>query len=182
MRGAVPELTSPHPLTMRLPAVFQDDDFTVRFVSSFDDVLAPVFATLDSLAAYLDPALAPADYLPWLASWVALELDDAWNDPQQREMIRHAVHLHRWRGTRRGLVEQVRLAIGDPQAEVDVADSGGVAVSTTAGGTLPGEDRPGVRVIVRVSDPDLVDRRRLREAVAAAVPAHMPYEVEVSRT
>jgi phage tail-like protein len=179
MRAGLTGLSSPHPLTTRLPAVLQDDDFTVRFVSGLDDVLAPVFATLDSLSAYLDPELTPADYLPWLASWVALELDDAWREPEQRALIRHAVGLHQWRGTRRGVVEQVRLAIGDPQAEVEVVDSGGCAFSTEPGGTLPGDERAGVQVTVRVADPATVDRRRLREAVAAAAPAHLPAEVEV---
>jgi phage tail-like protein len=179
MRGLLPELTSPHPLGSRLPSVFVDDDFTQRFLSAFDAALAPVFATLDCLDAYLDPALIPADMLAWLAGWVALELAEEWPEPRQRELVRHAVALHRWRGTARGLVEQVRLVTG---GEVAVADSGGCGWSAEPGAPLPGEDRPAVRVTVRVPDPATVDQRRLRAAVAAAVPAHVATTVEVIGT
>ena len=176
MSASVPGLTSPQPLATRLPAVFQDDDFTLRFVSAFDDVLAPVFATLDCLEAYLDPALAPEDVLTWLAGWVALELDDGWTLAQRRELIRHAIDLHRWRGTRRGLAEQVRLVTG---GEVELVDSGGCVISTESGAALPGTEPASVQVTVRVADPRAVDRRRVHNAVAAAVPAHVATIVEV---
>jgi phage tail-like protein len=171
MRAAVPGLPSPHPLTERLPAVFQEDEFTLRFVSAFDDLLAPVFATLDCFDAYLDPSLAPPDLLAWLATWVALDLDEP-----GRDLVRHAVTLHRWRGTRRGLVERVRLLTG---GEVEVADTGGCSWSNEPGTPIRGEDPPRVDVTVRASGP--VDLPRLRAAVAAAVPAHVTTTVEVER-
>jgi phage tail-like protein len=179
MRGPLPGLASPHPLGPRLPGVFVDDDFTQRFVSAFDTVLAPVFATLDCLDAYLDPAVTPDDFLTWLAGWVALELAEDWPEPRRRELVRHAIALHRWRGTRRGLVEHVRLVTG---GEVEVADSGGCGWSPEPGGALPGSAGPGVRVTVRVADPAAVDQRRLRRAVAVAVPAHVTTTVEVTGT
>lgn len=179
MRAAVPGLPSPHPLAQRLPAVFQDDQFTRRFVSAFDDVLAPIFATLDCLVAYLDPALAPEDFLSWLAGWVALEPDGGWSVAQQRELLRHAVELHRWRGTARGVAAQVRLVT---DAQVAVVDSGGCRAGTEPGGPLPDPDPAWVQVTLRVADPDTVDLERVRQAVAAAVPAHVTATVEVSRT
>lgn len=178
MRAALPELASPHPLGARLPAVFVDDDFTQRFLSAFDTVLAPVFATLDCLDAYLDPDTTPADFLDWLAGWVALALADQWPEPQRRDLIRQAVALQRWRGTPRGLADQVRLVTG---GEVAVADSGGCRWSAEPGGELPGSPGPAaVRVTVRVADPAAVDQRRLAGAVAAAVPAHVTATVEVT--
>jgi phage tail-like protein len=185
MRAAVAGLPTPHPLAARLPAVFLDDpspvadgSFTQRFVSAFDEVLAPVFATLDCFDAYLDPGLAPDDFLAWLAGWVALDLDDGWTPAQCRELVRQAVRLHRWRGTRRGLVEQVRLVV-DGAVEVD--DSGGTAWSTVPGAQLPGTAPASVRVTVRVADPHSVDARRVQDAVARAVPAHVTATVEVNR-
>jgi phage tail-like protein len=197
MRAAVAGLPNPHPLVARLPAVFLDDDspapagngrhpappvpagsFTQRFVSAFDEVLAPVFATLDCFDAYLDPGLAPDDFVAWLADWVALDLDDGWTLAQRRELVRQAARLHRWRGTRRGLEEQVRLVV---DGEVEVDDSGGTAWSTAPGGQVPGTAPASVRVTVRVADPQAVDRRRLQDAVARAVPAHVTAMVEVNR-
>ena len=63
-----------------LPAMFHDDDLSQRLCGGLDDVIAPVPATLDSFWAYLDPALAPVDFVEWLAGWVGLELDQTWDE------------------------------------------------------------------------------------------------------
>lgn len=72
MRGVLPDLPSPVPLLHRLPGVLQEDDFLQRFLGAFDSGFAPVVATLDSLHAYVDPHLAPADFLDWLSGWVGV--------------------------------------------------------------------------------------------------------------
>src|SRR5918997_2793201 len=112
MRGLIADMDSPHPIGMRLPGLYVDDDFTQRFVSAFDQALAPIFATLDCLPAYLDPRLAPEDFLDWLAGWVGLPLDESWTLERRRELVSRAVELHRWRGTRRGIAEHVALVTG----------------------------------------------------------------------
>lgn len=96
-RGAVPGLPSPHPIGEWLPALYAEDDFAQRFTAGLDTVLAPVFATLDNLPAYFQPRLAPADFLGWLASWVAVEADPAWPEEVRRSVVERAVELHRWR-------------------------------------------------------------------------------------
>ncbi|MGW2847530.1 hypothetical protein ACWC5G_21895, partial [Streptomyces sp. NPDC001274] len=65
-RAAVPGLPSRYPIGGLLPALYADDDLAQRFTAGLDTVLAPVLSTLDNLPAYFDPALAPADFLPWL--------------------------------------------------------------------------------------------------------------------
>ena len=72
MRGLTREVRPRHRLAPTLPALLQEDAFLTRFTAGLDDVLAPVVATLDSLDSYVDPALAPEDFLDWLAGWVAL--------------------------------------------------------------------------------------------------------------
>lgn len=174
MRGAIDGLRTPHPLERRVPAVFRDDDFTVRFLSAFDEVLAPILTTLDCLDGYLDPALAPQDFVAWLAGWVACELDEAWPVAQQRALVAQAVALHRWRGTLRGLTDQVRMLTG---GEVTVTDTGGCSWSSSSGGELPGRAGSSVHVTVHAHD---VDEARLRAVIADAVPAHVSFTVEVS--
>jgi phage tail-like protein len=174
-RDALEGLPTPHPLERRLPSVFRDDPFTVRFVSAFDGLLAPVFTALDCLEGYLDPTLAPQDFVAWLAGWVAVDLDETWSDQQQRALVAQAVALHRWAGTLRGLTEQVRVLIG---GEVSVTDSGGCTWSPTAGSDLPGSD--GATVHVRVATAEPVEPARLRAVVAGCVPAHVSYTIEVS--
>ena len=50
-RGAVPGLETRHPISSLLPGLYQEDDFTRRLTSGFDEVLAPLFCILDNLDA-----------------------------------------------------------------------------------------------------------------------------------
>ena len=176
MRGLIADLDSPHPIGMRLPGLYVDDDFTQRLVSAFDQAFAPIFATLDCLPAYLDPRLAPEDFLDWLAGWVGLALDESWTVERRRELVSRAVALHRWRGTRRGIAEHVALVTG---GAVEIIESGAVSWSARPQTPLPGSDTPSLHVRVRVRDPSTVDLRRLDALVADAKPAHLPHTVEV---
>jgi phage tail-like protein len=174
MRGLIPGLASPAPFLQRLPGVYQDvrdDDFLPRFIRAFDDTIAPAISTLDNLAAYVDPTLAPNDFVDWLAGWVDVAPDGGWSLEQRRAIVRHAVAVHRGAGTLEGIRQAVRLAAG-PQAGVVVEDSGGVAWSQTPGGELPGSDPPRVSVVVTsASDPDM--RARIERVLRSVVPAHV---------
>jgi phage tail-like protein len=176
MRGLIDGLESPHPLGHALPALFQDDGFTQHFTAGLDDVLAPVFCTLDNLDAYFDPTLAPADFIVWLAGWVGLNLDENWPVERQRALIAQAAELYRWRGTVRGLAAHVALYTG---TEPEIVDNGGCAWSKTPGAPLPGTAEPRLTVRIRVPDPSSVDRRRIDAIVASAKPAHVLHEIEV---
>src|SRR2546423_5855070 len=90
------------PLANTLPALFQEDDFTQRFISAFDAALAPVFATLDNLPAYLDPWLAPEDFLEWLASWFGMALDESWSLERRRGLGAKDFVFSRVRGAAAG--------------------------------------------------------------------------------
>lgn len=175
-RAAVPGLPSRYPIGEQLPALYADDDFAQRFTAGLDTVLAPVFATLDNLPAYLDPRVTPADFLAWLASWVGAADDPQWPVELRREAVVRAVELHRWRGTRRGLVEGLRLALG---VHAEVTGDGGAAWSSAAGADLPPE--PPSEPLVRVwpGREARVDVDRVREIVRAMCPVHTVCRVEV---
>jgi phage tail-like protein len=175
-RGTVAGLASAHPLGELLPGVYLEDSLAQRFTEGLDTVLAPVFLILDCLDAYLDPWLTPRDFLPWLASWVAIELDETWPDTRRRAMVATASGLHRDRGTPRGLVAYLRVLTG---GEVELTESGGARWSAEPGAAAPGTATPQLQVTVRVSDPNSVDRARLDRAVRDARPAHLPYQVQV---
>jgi phage tail-like protein len=179
MRGAVDGLSSPAPIVERLPAVYQEEEFVGRFVSAFDAGLAPVLATLDALHAYVDPWLAPVDFLDWLAGWVAVVLDDGWSVDQRREFVASAVRLHAVRGTVSGVADAVRLAAGPSARRIEILDSGGASWSAAPGSALPGEAVARLTVRVHAADPDGLDRRRIEAAVESAKPAHVPHTVEV---
>lgn len=174
-RAAVAGLPSRHPIGGLLPALYADDDFAQRFTAGLDTVLAPVFSTLDNLPAYFDPRVAPLDFVAWLASWVGAADDPRWSAELRREAVLRAVELHRRRGTRRGLVERLRLTLA---VNADVTGDGGVVWSLTPGAELPPE--PSGEVVVRVwpdRDP-VVDEDRVRDVVRALCPVHVSCRVE----
>jgi phage tail-like protein len=176
MRGGVPGLVSPESLAAGMPGAFFGNDFTGELVLAFDDVLAPVFATLDDFDAYLDPRYAPEDFLRWLAGWLGFPIDERWPADHLRAHLADAVEALVWRGTVRGVTAAVRAYTG---GEPRVVDSGGVESSGRPLGTLPGEARP--RLLVEVVDErgtvhrDVVDR-----IVADVKPAHVPHQVVVT--
>jgi phage tail-like protein len=170
-----------------LPGLFHEDEvdprtarvrssFVQRFASAFDEVLAPVFSSLDNLDAYFDPRVAPPDYLEWLAAWVGIELDETWSLERRRALVLRAVELYRWRGTARGLAEAVAVFTG---VEPEVVDSGGVSWSTAPDTELPGRAEPRVVVRLGAEEAEAIDRVRLERLVAAAKPAHVVAEIEV---
>lgn len=173
MRGTIEGLESPHPMGVGLPALYQQDEFTQRFVAGFDDVLAPVFTTLDCIDAYVDARLAPADFLAWLAQWVGVTIDETWPESRQRDLVVRMVELYGRRGTVAGLRELVRITTG---TEAEIVETGGVSWSAVPGGEPPGGSPP--RLTVRVDGP--IDRKWMTALVCEATPAHVVVNVEVT--
>lgn len=176
MRGVIPGLPTPHPILHLLPGVFQDDDFTGRFVAAFDDSLAPVFSVLDNLWAYIDPETAPADMLEFVGHWVGAGRDERTPLSVQRVAVREAVHAHRRRGTSTGVAELVRHLTG---GDVEVIESGATAWSHIPGAELPGTFPAHIRVRIVVDDPDAHDVALVDSVVADAVPPHVARTIEV---
>ncbi len=59
--------------------------------------------TIDRLHLLSNPWHTREDFLPWLASWVALLLDESWNEFQKRKLISEMASIYRQRGLKRGL-------------------------------------------------------------------------------
>lgn len=167
-------LDTPYPFATLLPAILQEDEVAVRLTAAFDDVLAPVIATLDCLYAYLDPELAPTDFLDWLAGWVGVELDENWPVDRQRAVVAAAVGLHRMRGTTAGLRALLELVTG---GRVEITDSGASTWSLTPDAALPGSPAPMVTVRVFLPDPGAVSKHSIDALVAAGKPVHVAHRV-----
>ncbi len=176
MRGGLTGLASAHPLGPTLPAIYQDDDFAQRMLEALDVVVAPIYSTIDNFDAYLDPWLAPDDFLAWLAGWVGISLDESWDQGRRREIVARAVDLYRMRGTAAGLAGQVEIQTG---GQVEIVENGATGWSVDPGGELPGSPEPLVVVRVSVPDPKSVDAVKLDALVAAAKPAHVMHRIEL---
>lgn len=176
MRAGVPELTSRYCLGQALPSMYAADDLAQRFTAGLDMVLAPILCTLDNLPSYLDPWLAPEDFVDWLGVWVAAEIGPQLPEGHHREAVAQATEIHRWRGTRHGLAEYLRLRFG---IEPEIEDSGATTWSTTPGAQPSGS--PEAFVLVRIPAVEPVIRiEDVVAAVVACVPAHVRHRVEIS--
>lgn len=176
MRGALPDLPTPHPLAQTLPGLFQAHSFTERLCGALDDVLAPVISTLDNLAAYLDVTTTPDDLLPWLSYWTGMPVDVNLTAARQREVLHAASRLHGWQGTRRGVELAVEAVFGHRTV---VQETGGAAWSSDPAAALPGSALEAMVVQVLVPPGARLDERRLDALVTSLKPAHVVHRVEV---
>src|SRR5262249_30431307 len=140
------------------------------------DVLAPAVASMDELVSYLDPEVAPEDFLGWLADWVGVALDETWPIERRRALVAAAADLHRLRGTVEGLRTHVAIFTG---GDVEIRENGGTTYSLTPGGTMPGSATLSLTVKVTLDDPSSITEDRLNRLVAEAKPAHIPHTVQI---
>ena len=99
-----------------LPAIYRDEspcgDFLSRFLSMFESFFGEVELEVENLSRLFDTAAAPAQFLPWLASWLALELDEDWSENEKRRRIATAFESYSRRGTVAGLRESLLAFAG----------------------------------------------------------------------
>lgn len=100
-----------------LPQIYQVETatghgFLREFLWIFQHQLESISGKLDGGHRYYDPRETPDDFLPWLASWVAMALDVDWPAVKKRKMIRAAAEMYKYRGTRRALKEMLAIFIG----------------------------------------------------------------------
>jgi phage tail-like protein len=163
--------------------MYQDGMFLEQFTAGLDIVLAPIIATLDCLDAYVDPEVAPPDFVGWLGDWVGLRLDEDWTVERRRRLVAAAAVLFAARGTAHGLSDEIELYTGGA-AEVD--DPGRVWTSALPTGEDERRSRRGadrtVRVTVDVTNATDVNWPALQVLIRDAVPAHLPVEIELRET
>lgn len=133
--NAAPRLVGHHPFELHtrpehvylefLPEIYQQSDFLGRFLSICEQALEPSFEMLDLFWAYLNPLTAPKALVPFLAHWVAWPMNARWTLSQQRKLIRHAIEIYQWRGTRRGLQFCLHLYTGLPLSDraIQISDA-----------------------------------------------------------
>ncbi|MEB3356790.1 MAG: phage tail protein, partial [Synechococcales bacterium] len=176
-----------------LPNFYREVDFAGRLLSMFEQGFDPAVQATDALWAYLDPLTAPEALLPFLAHWVAWPLDPRWKIGQQRRLIRHAMTLYRWHGTRWGLRLYLHLYTGLPldphlpEAEKHIAIEethcqGLVLDDAPLGqGAILGGGRPyHFQVRLRSEQPEQINETLVRELIERQKPAFCTYDLEIA--
>ncbi|NEO99916.1 MAG: phage tail protein I [Symploca sp. SIO2E9] len=117
-----------------LPANFREEPFVGRFLLAFERVMSGFLPRdpddpnsnqlaleeyIDRIHTYfniynhpdlpVESEVAPAEFLPWLAGWVALSLREDWSEETKRRFISNIVPLYRKRGTKAGVKEILEL-------------------------------------------------------------------------
>lgn len=118
-----------------LPVIYRQNPFLGRFLLAFqrilsgripgvDDTYPPgIEEVLDRVHSYFHPGDSPAEFLTWLADWVAISLRDDWNESKRRWFIARVVALYRQRGTPQGLADMVSLYTGCVTRVIEPSDS-----------------------------------------------------------
>ncbi|HEY9607678.1 MAG TPA: phage tail protein [Allocoleopsis sp.] len=176
-----------------LPSVYREVDFIGRFLKIFEQAFEPAVQTLDTLWAYLDPLTAPQTLLPFLAYWVGWPSDVPWSTQQQRRLIRHAMEIYRWRGTRQGLRLYLHLYTGLPLDEPGVPEAEkAIAIQEIfSDGFILGGARLGQEAILgggrpyhfivrlRAPEPKRIDERLVRTILDQEKPAFCTYDLYI---
>lgn len=184
----------PHSLYLSfVPALYREVDFIGRFLKIFEEAFEPAVQAMDVLWAYLDPLTAPQALLPFLAYWVAWPINPRWSTQKQRRLIRQALDIYRWRGTRKGLRLYLHLYTDLPLDE-DVAEEAqkhigieevfgdGFVLSTTRLGqdSIIGGGRPYHFIVTLRPDPELqIDQQLVRHIIDQEKPAFCTYELYI---
>ncbi|MGE0827392.1 MAG: phage tail protein [Candidatus Binatia bacterium] len=110
-----------------LPAIYRDDEesapFVERFLSLFETIFHGLEDEIEHLFRYFDPQVTPAEFLPWLASWMNLSIGEDLPEERARELLRRAPDLFRQRGTPRGLENFLQAYTGRPAYVVEPSQS-----------------------------------------------------------
>jgi phage tail-like protein len=167
-----------------LPEIYDNDEFTSRFLMLFESFLKPIGTQIDQIAYYFDPDITPPVFIPWLASWLGLQMDPLLPLSRVRTLLKHAMMLYQYRGTSQALKTYLEIYT---DGEVDVIEQRAknfVLGEDSALGVdiaLGTENQPNsVNVNIRATETELqrmenseeMYYQKMRELIRTMIPAH----------
>ncbi len=165
-----------------LPAIYQRDPFLGRFLRIFEDVLSPIQEMVSTLPERFDPGLAPPPMLAFLAAWVGEERSLSLAEGPTRQLVKQALVLHRWRGTKRGLRLALELATGRRPLITEYGRGMVLGTDSNLGVNTPLEDGMAPHVHVTFAcTPEEVDKGIVDEIVCRYSPGHISHSVSFQR-
>lgn len=165
-----------------LPALYRDDDFMGKFLFIFEDIVQPIDAMIGNLSSYFDPRFTPEPLLTWLATWLDMNLDASLPLERRRELVQNAAELYRWRGTKKGLSEYLRICTGSVPEITEYIPGMRLGPETRLGeNTKLGSGGTGYHFTVNIEIGENIDPRLVKTIIESQKPAHTSYTLRISR-
>jgi phage tail-like protein len=180
-----------------LPELYAQDEMMGRFLMLFESFWAPIQMQSRTTDAYLDPKMTVPRLLPWIASWVGLDLDEQMPEERQRRLIKKASSLFRRRGTKMALREYLEISTGgDVEIVEHRAQNFSLGTDSRLGpGVALGRDNHPHNFTVNVrleslgalgdderTRRELEQRRQIESIINAEKPAHARYDLQIEYT
>jgi phage tail-like protein len=171
-----------------LPEIYGSDDFTSRFLMLLESYWKPISKQIDQADAYYDPLLTPGAFIPWLASWLGLPMDNLLPIERMRLLVRNAMMLSQRRGTLAALRTYLEIYTGgqveikERRARNFVLGRASLGMDIAVGKTnLPNS----VSIKLSISRDELertnysaeMYQRKMIEIVRAQIPAHVSFDL-----
>jgi len=167
-----------------LPALYRDDELMGQFLLIFESIMRPLENSIDNLDLYFDPLMTPDSLLPWLASWLGLALDPTWPLHRRRELVQSSAELYRWRGTKRGLSEYLRIYTGTvPEISeyipgISLDQETKLGIDTKLGSSGTGHH---FTVTLNLDEDNAINDDTVRAIIDSQKPAHAGYTLQIRR-
>lgn len=102
-------------LTKYMPAVYRDNtasaSFLERYLANPEGFFTAIEGRIQQVQELFDSRTVPAEYLPWLASWLGVSFDFTWGEELQRFFLANAPLFFQTRGTLNGMVWMIRMSL-----------------------------------------------------------------------
>lgn len=100
-------------LLRRLPRVFSEQgaasDFLHRYLTILNSNVDELDKRSQQRQILVDPLATPKAMLPWLSDLVGMELDQRWSEAAQRDILKQAIWLFKYRGTVAGIKKFIEI-------------------------------------------------------------------------
>jgi phage tail-like protein len=172
-----------------LPALYESDDFTSRFLMLFESFWKPISQQIDQVACYFDPDLTPPGFIPWLTSWMGMQVDDHLPVERVRRLLKKSMMFFQCRGTYQAVKTYLEIYT---TGEVDILEYQaknfqlGQDSSLGMGIALGTENQPNTisfslnipqTELTRTRYSEDVYQQKMKEIIRTMVPAHTVYHV-----
>jgi phage tail-like protein len=143
-----------------LPGIYHTE-FMQNYLAIFEAILFPVEWQIDNFDLFLDPATAPAGFLPWLANWFNFVFDSTWSEAQKRIFLKEAYSIYTRAGTRWALGRILEIYCNQaPEIDDEAQD------------LAPHTFR------VKLPKGIAIDRKNIERLIDACKPTHTAYILE----